>query len=431
MVSAGGITQPALPVVGVIPVSYCRIQLPFLMLLVACNAGRVWAVPGPVLESLEQVTDQAEPGDAGNAWGGHQTRIVRTRRGVFTAYTVAGQGYKAKEWRLAQRTANGWSVVGRGIAGREPVNLLQGPDDTLYLTAWPEGHPHLWTSRPGQGGLTFTDTAIPGDWGQTDWPYQAAAMSADGFLYLLASGGEKPGSFNWTRYSVRDGAWSFHSTPTDYRFCYTYVVPGPARELSLVSTRDVRWESLGYTQPAGAFGYVFNAVGAWFTPDVGRDPLHALLVREEPPTAQQPAPYCNAQTDAYRDTGGRLHVLYWLRGANTGGKEETRHVILRDGQVLQDVPLPPDAGHYCRLIQDAGGDFYLITASTDQLLVYRSSDAIGWGAPVRLSLQGYRVAYSGIAIAAPRCGTPLSNIVDGVFPAGQENQWIYFRLRLK
>jgi hypothetical protein len=42
----------------------------------------------PIVERVELVTDQALVGDGGNSWGGHQTRIVRTKDGIFLAYTV-------------------------------------------------------------------------------------------------------------------------------------------------------------------------------------------------------------------------------------------------------------------------------------------------------------------------------------------------------
>ena len=37
----------------------------------------------PTVERVEVVTANAVIGDGGNNWGGHQTRIVRTKDGVF------------------------------------------------------------------------------------------------------------------------------------------------------------------------------------------------------------------------------------------------------------------------------------------------------------------------------------------------------------
>ena len=45
---------------------------------------------------------------------------------------------------------------------------------------------------------------------------------------------------------------------------------------------------------------------------------------------------------------------------------------------------------------------------------------------------GAMIPYAGPMIAAPRGGTNWSDIIDGVFPAGEQAaQWIYFRIRLR
>ena len=118
------------------------------------------AVPSPTsaiaLERLELVSDATSVGgDGGNAWGGHQTRLVRTSCGLFTAYTVPGTDSFQHEWRLVQQTDDGWQIIAKGPSGRDPVNLLQGSDETIYLVAWPEGLPVIWASAHSDGELTF------------------------------------------------------------------------------------------------------------------------------------------------------------------------------------------------------------------------------------------------------------------------------------
>ncbi len=389
----------------------------------------------PSLERLELVTDQAATGDGGNSWGGHQTRIVRTRDGcIFTAYTAAGDGPLARRWRLAQRTGTGWQVVAEGPSGREPVNLLRGPKDQLLVVGWPDGMPHLWSGGAGAPSRPFLDTVVPGNWERSFWPYNAAGIDADGDTVLLQSGGEKPGEFRWARRSARAGRWQFGVTPLDYRHCYAYVLPGPRGRLTVVATRDVRWETLDYAKPAGAFGYVFNAFGCWRWDDAARPRAETPRVREEPPTPQFPSVFCDAQADAYEDTRGRLHILYWVAGPSTQGVEELHHLLLERGRITHDVRLPSTVGHYCRLVQDRRGRFFLIGADDNgaQLLVTPalSEDGFTLGRTFPLDLGRYHVTYSGLALAVPRGGTPLSDTVDGVFPAADGAAWVYFRLRL-
>lgn len=396
------------------------------------------------------VTDKAALGDGGNSWGGHQTRMVRTKSGLYCAYTVAGQSDLMREWRLAQRTASGWRIVARGPSGREPVNLLRGPDDRLHVVAWPDKQPRLWSSSRPNEKMEFVSQAIPGSWPQTDWPYGAAAINPQGDIYVLASYGDKPGELRWACRLAAQGRWTFHVTPTDYRFCYTYVLPGtqakatvPATprtpRLALVSTRDVRWESLEYAKPPGAFGYVFNAVALWHSPDenalnVNAAALQRTLIREEKPSARFPDVLCNnAQGDAYQDVTGRIHVLYQLRGPSTQGRFEVRHAVVENGRIVWDAALPAEAGYYCRLVQDRRGRLYLIGANSDHITIYTATPPrdFRFHSPVRIDLKGYNVAYSGIALAAPRGGVPPADFVDGVFPSGQGEKWVYFRINLR
>ena len=81
------------------------------------------AIPFVHQSDVEVVTNAAVTGDGGNNWGGHQSRIVHTQDGVFTAYTVETGNALNRNWKLAQRNNDGtWVVVAEGISGREPVN---------------------------------------------------------------------------------------------------------------------------------------------------------------------------------------------------------------------------------------------------------------------------------------------------------------------
>src|SRR3989339_132503 len=379
--------------------------------------------------NLEIVTDGAVTGDGGNSWGGHQTRIVRTQDGVFTAYTVPGDGYTSREWRLAWRNDNGtWPVIAQGGAGREPVNLLASPDGTLNIIGWPNGTGTIWSGKPSNGTITMQSSSIPGV-ASGFWPYNSAGIDHLGNLCVLSSGGEQPGEFRWACYLPAETQWISGTTEIDYRYTYTYMFPRPDRGLSLVATRDVLWETLGYTKPEGAFDYVFNAFRYWRTDDMSTTPIQELTFLEEAPTTQFPEPYLNAQTDAYIDTKGQMHILYTREGASTGGKRQYRHrVVSPSGSLLYDVRIPKKAGEYSRIFQDDQEAFYLLTSSGR---LYRAgNDGVNLRKTIILDMGGYQVEYSGFGISVPRTGTPLDNVLDVVFPSDNGAKWIYFRLDL-
>ena len=151
--------------------------------------------PTPKLERLDLVATNAVVGDGGNNWGGHQTRIVRTKDGVFTAYTTGksdppGAPWRAYDgsprfWKLAARKDKGWEVIAEGKSGREPVNLMAAPDGRLHIIAWPDGTPHVWSGMPSNAPMAMKEEKIPGPWPNSHWPYAAAGISLKGDLALV------------------------------------------------------------------------------------------------------------------------------------------------------------------------------------------------------------------------------------------------------
>ncbi|HND93012.1 MAG TPA: hypothetical protein PLI75_14565 [Anaerolineales bacterium] len=378
---------------------------------------------------VELITDTAATGDGGNIWGGHQTRVVRTDAGVFTAYTVSGKDELHRVWRLVRRNAvNDWVVVAEGDAGREPVNLLAAPDGTLYLVGWPEGVATLWAGKPIDGSVAMEAQVIP-NMIQGNWPYSSAGIASDGTLCIVASnGGEEPGGeFYWSCYLPADRQWVSRISELDFRYCYTYVFPQADGQFALVSTRDVRWQALGYEQPADSFDYAFNAIGFWRTDDLLNKPLELISFDEEPPTAAYPLPFLNAQMDAYLDTHGNMHILYWREGQTTGGERWVMHRILsRMGEILFDERLPEDSGYFNRIFQDSHGRFYILGSSG--LLYPLDENGEHPTKPIRIDLGGHEVEYSGYGLSVPRTGSALVNTIDVVFPSGNETQWLYFQI---
>jgi hypothetical protein len=352
---------------------------------------------------------------------------VRTDQGLFTAYTVAGKGYKHRQWRLMWRREGKWQMVADGVSGKDPVNLLASPDGTLHVIGWPEGKGTIWSGKPSGGKVKMRPAKVPGV-SEGHWPYSSAGIDKQGNLCILSSEGEKPGAMRWAFRRAKTGKWTTRTTKLRYRHCYTYVFPDGGG-LSLVSTRDVQWRTLGYEQPKGAFSYAFNAFRYWRTSDVGKSPLKELAFVEERPSKTYPYAFCNAQNDAYVDTAGRMHILYRRTGPSTRGKERRRHaVVSADGNQLHDAAIPPKAGTHCRIFQDDRKRFYLLGSAG--VIYPAGDDGLSLGKAVKLDLGTHAVEYSGFGLAVPRTGTPPANFIDAVFPSGKGKKWIYCRILL-
>jgi len=395
-----------------------------------------------MIERLEVVTEQAAPGDGGNAWGGHQTRIVRTGEGVFTVYTAAGGsgGRFNRSWRLMRRTEAGWSEVASGPSGREPVNLLAGPDGRLHVVAWPFKAPVLFSSvledgrgKYAQGRLKMEDWPVPGDWEASHWPYNAAGIDAEGNLCVVQSTVSfKPGRFNIALLRPPGRDWTFAVVDKPFRYCYTSVFP-ERRGLRLASSRDVPYTALGWPVPEGSESYpfMFDAIGVWRSPDISTYPIKRTF-RMEAPYHPQRSPRADLRVmDAYVDTAGRMHLLYVLRGPSTEHHHQMWHAILDGERVLTDMHRP-DMGYYCRILQDASGRFYILDSENGgQIRAGTDEAGTKFTLPVPLDLRGWKIEYSGLAWAAPRCGAPLADFADVVFPSGEGKAWVYFRILLR
>ena len=146
-------------------------------------------------------------------------------------------------------------------------------------------------------------------------------------------------------------------------------------------------------------------------------------------TLAYPYLHRNATEDAYIDTIGNIHILYKLQGPSTQGTNENRHAILSPGgDLLADVELPDELGEFVRILQNANGNFFLLGSSG--VLYPTGADGLILGTPINIDLKGYVVGYTGFGITSPRTGTPLSNIVDVVYPSGDGMQWVYFQITL-
>ena len=332
---------------------------------------RVWALTEngaigqapPTSSSLEIVTDKAATGNGGNPWGGHQTRIVRTADGVFTAYIIAGNNDFNRKWQLARRQEDGtWPVIAEGGAGMQPVNLLASPDGTLHIIGWPDGIGTMWSGKPEGDHMTMTKEIIQGV-SQGYYSYNSAGIDQNGDLCVFSSTGNIGGTFMWACLLQSQGKWISFTSQLDYRYCYTYVFPESGDQLSLISTRDVSWDALGYVKPEGEIGALFNAIGYWRTNDISSEPLQRIYSLEQKATSGFPDPYLDAEQDAYLDTAGNMHIIA-RRGSYGQGSAKTYQIILSpDGTVLNTMQLPRELGGFSRIFQDAQGHFYILGSS--------------------------------------------------------------------
>jgi len=397
----------------------------------------ILALPSEVISQLrtidinpEVVTTNALPGgDGGNQWGGHQCRIVRTKDGVFTIYTSGGEDHMKREWHLMQRTTKGWKEIAADKSGREPVNLMVGPDGTLFIIGWPQYRGTMWSGKPVDKDIKLEEENIPAVYSGSH-PYNAAGIDSAGNICVVTSvdDNEEGGRFQWAYYDAISRKWQGRISFLDFRHCYTYVFPHPDRSISLVSTRDVRWQTLGYQQPPNTFVYIFNAFRYWTANSINH-PLEELVFVEESPTSEFQFVDCRAMNDVYMDHKDRMHILYTRQGKSTNGVFKRYHAIYnRDGTLLNNSELKITQGKFCRIFQDMHQRYFLL--DDNGMLYLQNKAGITPIDSVQIDLQDYPVNYSGYGLTVPRTGSNLCNKMDVVFPSHEGSYYVYFNLKL-
>ena len=375
----------------------------------------------PVPSPTSQVA--GSPADM-NGWGGHQSRVVRTRAGVFTTYVV-GTEPNALTWKLAHLETTGrWRVVASGVAGREPAHLLAGPDGTVYVVAAPYRRVTVWSGKPSaNGSVRMKSSRVPG---MPSDPvlYLSAGIDSRGDLCVLVS---PSGDVAIACRAAGSTKWTSHTHQLDHRHCYSYLFPAADGTLTVVATRDVEWSELGWTQPPGGFAYDFSEFMVYRTNFTGST-FTVVHQSEEVQTPAELEVLRNAQADAFVDRSGRIHVLYWRRYPGSDGTENWHMMLDSNGQVLADHRILADAGfQYLKLTQGADGRFWLFLNRGTIEAFDPVSGAVD--ANVGIDLGGLGVEYSGFSLTVPRGGASRSDLVDVVYPAS-DGSWRYFSATL-
>ncbi len=332
-----------------------------------------------------------------------------------------------------------------GDAGEEPINIVRGPNDELHLFAWPGTVGQLQHIESKDLGKTFTTETLAGNWlgapnteDSNEQGYSSAAVNDKGDIVICQIGEDTPGVFNWSYYDPTTNSWTFHSSTLDkFRFAYLFLFPGDNGDLSIVGMRDVLREELGYSKaPKGDFDYVFDEIGYFHISDVTNPTVTETLVAQVKPKNNTDYDL-TYETDVYADTQGRIHILY------DNMYDGPHEAIIQNNAVAKDVKLTMPSSDpsptKMRMIQDAGGNFYVVDVSNDgnSLYVYPGAtgdtDGTQLAAPTTLDISKYPGCSDddychAATFAMPRSGNALSDTLDGVY--GNFAKEIYFRIQL-
>jgi hypothetical protein len=379
-------------------------------------------------------------------------------------------------------------------AGGFVPRLLISPNGRVYVLVWNSGAPNGSFPRlldygvDGSLGSKPASLSIPpigsrgcphhcwsnGTPGGDEKPYVGAGIDARGNVYVLEDYSSKSGNradsgylgnLAWSKGNpMAARSWHFTQLPTvaaarggpdDFRYAYSFVLPGAHGALDIVSTDDVSCRNTSFTANRAisnppyttSDGYMQDRVYDWHTADVNaRGGPRWRVNRVSKWTRADPHSYnCGSgiyknafASDAFRDRHGRVHVIYAL-----GTQRAGHHAILnRNGSVRTDVSgkgrFP--AG-YCdntaRISQDYSGRFYLFMNCGRSLYVWPAKLHPADGVrllrqrPVTLTNAFRGPPYFYYYFAEPSAGTPTDrSYLDMLYPTDSGASIVYSRVSL-
>jgi hypothetical protein len=422
----------------------------FLLLFLILAVQDVYATPcidgrttAPCLERLELINGDALGSantDGGNGWGSNRLRSVRTSTDEIFA-TVTGDGVdnlnNRNVWLYKRSTTGGWTRVYNTEDGRTSAQIIMSSNDRLNIIGQPKELPVHWydSGKNWLSPITTEDMSVDFPY-KTETPYDGVAVQpGSSNLWYVATKTAQPyiapnSAYFWGVKNAITGLWTKGQINTDVRMAYHFVVPIPqtANGAYFVSQSDVYWSDVRMTQPSTTtFPYVADRIEMWYSPDWTTIPPTKSVVKQ---VFQSKGEYVEAAlSDAYLDINGKLHIIYHSQDLASGSV--VHQAIYSQNTQSSDTIQSFACGNNARMTQDLTAKFFVASVCGSNMYVYPGTDSSGtqFGTPITLNLSQFPVS-GWHSFAALRGGTPLSNMVDGVYSTNSDQQMAYFRIRL-
>ena len=412
------------------------------------------------------------------AWGGHQSRIVRTKYGVYIATLIAGPP-KTRKFGLYRVDGSAPILISEEWITGVAVTLVADRDGNLYVICLdtprnedddpdsiPEyityGIPTAFKYTGGRGPamkIHYQGSAF--ELGMVN--YEGAGIDCNGNILFAISHVDNDTPYAskiiWLTLDVKKNAWGeASSAKVKNSELYIFVLPKPDGSASLVTNVCAAFEQLGHNRPPGyTRPHLWFGITLWDIPDTGSNTIKEVWRYQTDPTDEQAVPYVSNNNyysgDAYIDTKGYAHIL--LAADSELGLDsypaQTRYVIFDNNNMkILDRKLF-DGICACRFAETPAGSMYIIKMGlgTSKLEVFRvnaeHTDVVS-GLPVfaqNITDSGGKpclAAFSGLCVTTVRGGSCLENFVDIALPRKEEYtevdtggtiDWIIFRLILK
>ena len=345
------------------------------------------------------------------AHGGHESKVLRTRYGVYVLYVTTiypkpdGYTNASDVFNLIKITDDGCRVIMTGECPRAWGSCLPevfaGEDGYIYVSVLANLYEKAWlnmykidekTEKVVSEAPLVTDFKLTSANGHATHGYGYSMPIPDienGKIYGLYTGGAIPGYQAWFIYDIATGKWDkdCRSIQTEYRLGYFMAYADGEGGFWFFGQRDVYGgEQEGYTSLREYLGvsdivkrrdgYVFDAVYLYHVPDANEEVFETRTVYEPDyrhifdmkhltsPSITQinytGASYYGLGGCTYRDFDRNLHIIY--------RRDEDKKVVhaifdTNGDKIFEDYIeyTDPKFGDYTvGLTQGDDGTFYLL-----------------------------------------------------------------------
>lgn len=408
------------------------------------------------IESLQQRSGAVLASDF-PAWGGHQSRLVRTSKGVYIASLINSPSgtHKFGVYKVDEPTP---VLIGEEFIAGVSISLVSDRADNLYVVCLdtaegdaPYGRATAFKYTGGQGPAVKIqyqgDEFSPGG----GHNYEGVSVDGDGNIIMAVAyvnnDKQYASKLTWLTLDTETDTWGeAHSSHVKWSELYIYALPKPDGTTSLVSNVAAGFTQMGYDAPLG-LSFSWFGITLWNIPDLEADAIDEIWRFDLPFSADYPDPLIinNYWGDAYVDTKGYTHVLlsaeHYL-GLDAYPKQMRYVIFDENNEKILDRKLF-DGGQSCRFVETPDGDLYILkmTNGTSKFEVYAVNEEhtnVASETPIfvksitNVSGDPYLSVISGITVTSVRGGNSLEHFVDVAFPIdeignGIATDWITFR----
>jgi len=389
-------------------------------------------------------------------WGGQQSRITRQGDDLYVLYGIHSDAYGWNDWAGGENefnlyryssARNEWTYF-YTLRSYETPGLHAAADGSVYVAYVHARGLGILEYNPDTDKITMHDSDFhfPQVNDADHWSYMNTGISEGRYIWFLGASNTgnhgNPGAFGIYKYDTVTGKFDFGSPlrhMLDYRHCYNYILDNGDGGITIAGMRDIFWDASEWDQRDDEFGAIFDEINFWTYKDNKLSDIHRVAKASQGKSITRPSVAINHAGDAFLDSRGYLHIMYYIYGAETQGRAWQEYAVYKDGVEIQKENQFEQAHYSVRFIEDTAGQLYLLALSTNlRDLHLFTVDEVNGKFEMTLSkviplenVNSDGGSFAGMSLTAPRSGSVRADFVDVIYPHADQLGWNYFRLQLR